>query len=111
VLSDFVETENVTEGAIDNFSITNESLVSVENNDLKEAIGIYPNPFDNLVTITGLDEGWVRIYDPYGRLLATNLIQSNGQVISLPELAPGTYFFTILDLDGNVISTKTQLKL
>lgn len=111
VLSDFVETENVTEGAIDNFSITNESLVSVEKNDLEEAIGIYPNPFDNLVTITGLDEGWARIYDQYGRLLATNSIQSNSQVISLPELAPGTYFFTILDLDGNVISTKTQLKL
>jgi hypothetical protein len=111
VLSDFVETENVTEGAIDNFSISNESLVSIENNDLKEEIVIYPNPFDNLVKIIGLDGGWAHIYDPYGRLIATHSIQSNHQVISLPELAPGTYFFTLLDLEGNVISTKTQLKL
>lgn len=109
ILSDFVETENVTEGGLDNFSVTNFSLVSVdEETEPNSSIAVFPNPFNNSVNITGVDSGWLTILDVSGRQMAHLPVQKS---ISLPELDRGTYFFLISDLQGNKLDVFTQIKL
>lgn len=109
ILSDYVETENVTEGGIDNFSVTDFSIVGIadELESTESSIHIYPNPFSSQVNIKGVDKGWVTILDITGRQIA-DLPVSNQ--IDLAELEPGTYFFVISDLNRNTLEVITQVK-
>ena len=108
VLSDYVETENVTEGGIDNFSITNFSLASIDETEDKETgIELYPNPFSNSISIKGIEQGWLTILDVTGRQIAYLPIEST---ISLKEMDRGTYFFVISDSNGNKLDVFTEIK-
>ena len=109
ILSDYVETENVTEGGIDNFSVTNFSLVSIKEDLIKSdsQISIYPNPFNSSVNIRGIEEGWLAVLDISGRQIAHLPIEEN---ISLQEMERGTYFFVISDANGNKLEVFTQVK-
>lgn len=90
-LSDELATENVTEGGIDNFSITDFSLLNLDNKEV-EKIVLYPNPSDGLIHITGADEGVLILYDSTGRMVVTRVISEQ---ISISELEPGIYFVEI----------------
>lgn len=109
LLSDYVETENVTEGGIDNFSITNFSIVSVEEELKKEEVDIriYPNPFTSSVQVKGISQGTIRVLDVTGREVASMPVQSE---ISLNDLQSGTYFFVISDAEGKTVKVLTQIK-
>jgi hypothetical protein len=109
ILSDYVETENVTEGGLDNFSVTNFSLVSIEEEEEAQAsqISLYPNPFDNTIHISGVEEGLLTIFDITGREITKMTIEST---IALPEMERGTYFFVISDANGNKLDVFTQVK-
>lgn len=109
ILSDYVETENVTEGGIDNFSITNYSLVSIDEVDQAalSSIRLYPNPFSSQLSVEGIDEGFISVLDISGREIVKLTIQ---KTIELPELESGTYFFVISDAQGELIEVVTQVK-
>lgn len=107
MLSDYVETENVTEGGIDNFSVTDYAIVSTEEVEDKGSISLYPNPFRNQINLNGIEEGMLEIWDVSGRKIWTSMI---APVIDLPEMERGTYFFVISDLKGNRQAVFTQIK-
>jgi len=109
ILSDYVETENVTEGGLDNFSVTDFSIVSIEENEAAASspISIYPNPFNNTVHIDGIEDGWLTVLDLTGRQVTKMQIEST---ITLPEMERGTYFFVISDAIGNKLDVFTQVK-
>jgi len=109
ILSDYLETENVTEGALDNFSITDFSLVTVDETPTSSSslIKIYPNPFTSTVTIEGVTVGSLRILDIAGREVANLPIENT---MDLPNLEPGTYFFLISSSDGEILDVICQIK-
>ncbi|MFT5822484.1 MAG: choice-of-anchor B domain-containing protein [Crocinitomix sp.] len=107
ILSDYVETENVTEGGLDNFSVTNFSLISVDEEESIHQISLFPNPFDNTIHINGVEEGELTILDVTGRQITKMPIEST---IALPEMDRGTYFFVISDANGNKLDVFTQIK-
>ncbi len=109
MLSDYVETENVTEGGLDNFSVTNYSIVSIDEDESTSLnqISLYPNPFDNAIHINGVEEGELTILDVTGRQIIKMQIEST---IALPEMERGTYFFVISDSNGNKLDVFTQVK-
>lgn len=109
ILSDYVETENVTEGGIDNFSVSNASLVSIDEaiDTEQSLIRIYPNPFSSTIHIDGVEEGSLRILDVSGREVVTLSIENT---IQLPDLQAGTYFFVISDAQGEVLDVICQIK-
>ncbi|NOQ72676.1 MAG: choice-of-anchor B family protein [Crocinitomix sp.] len=107
ILSDYVETENVTEGGLDNFSVTNFSVVSVDDEEARHEISLFPNPFDNTIHINGIEKGELTIFDVTGRQITKMQIEST---IALPEMDRGTYFFVISDANGNKLDVFTQVK-
>lgn len=108
-LSDELETENITEGGIDHFSITNFSVTATEPtvDPNQHIIELYPNPFNNTLNINGVSAGWVTVYDVSGRFITERAIQPT---IGLGDLEAGTYFFVISDADRNQLDVITQVK-
>lgn len=106
MLSDYVETENVTEAAIDYFSATDFSLVSIEASK-QSAVHIYPNPFKNEINVVGIEEGAIQIFDVSGREVANLSIE---KTIQLDQMERGTYFFVISDAKGNRVDAFTQIR-
>lgn len=107
MLSDYVETENVTEGGVDNFSVTDFALVSTKEVEENGFISLYPNPFKNQINVEGVESGTVEVWDISGRKILSLPV---APIIDLPEMERGTYFFVILDLEGNRQTVFTQIK-
>ena len=107
ILSDYVETENVTEGGLDNFSVTDFSLVSTEQEEAASPIFIYPNPFTSQVRIEGIQNGQLEIYDFTGRLVRSIKIAPQ---IDLSELDAGSYLFVVKNENGAQVDAFTQIK-
>jgi len=106
ILSDYLETENVTEAAIDYFSVTDFSLVSIETSK-QSTVHIYPNPFKNEINVVGIEEGTIQIFDVSGREVANLSIE---KTIQLDQMERGTYFFVISDAQGNRVDAFTQIR-
>ena len=88
----------------DNFVITSNSL-NVNPFEGKE-IAVYPNPANDLISISGLNEtemNQVSLYNLTGQLiLQTNQTQN----INVGHLASGTYFLKAINSDGNTMTKK-----
>jgi hypothetical protein len=74
-ISDELATVNVTEGGIDNFSITDFSLVTISE-ESESTILIYPNPAHGSIYFSGVTEGQVTITDFSGRLVLESTVQN-----------------------------------
>ncbi|WP_070136928.1 choice-of-anchor B family protein [Crocinitomix algicola] len=108
LLSDYVESENVTEGGLDNFSVTEFSMLNVDDQkSFNQDVYIYPNPFQETIHIQGVDDGQLDIYDVSGRKINSLAVQPQ---ISLTGLDKGTYFFVVSTKEGQRIKTFTQIK-
>ena len=68
---------------------------------------LYPNPFKNQINVEGVESGTVEVWDISGRKI---LALPVAPIIDLPEMERGTYFFVILDLEGNRQTVFTQIK-
>lgn len=107
-LGDYPETENVTEGGFDTFSVTNYPLTGVAEMVEQLSIRLYPNPFSNSIKVEGINVGTIRIIDITGRMIKEIPIS---QEIELSDLDTGTYFFVISDSEGKQLQTITQIKI
>jgi len=106
-LSDFLETENVTEGGLDNFSVTDFDISGIDDAEEKPLISLYPNPFSSTLTIDGIEEGWITVLDLSGRVITEIPIQKQ---IEIGDMERGTYFFVISDVNRNKVQVVTQVK-
>jgi hypothetical protein len=73
-----------------------ETDLAIETNDV-DNISIYPNPFKESITITGLDEvgGEIFIYNMEGKILFSDKVNTAEKTISLFNLKAGVYFIQI----------------
>ncbi|WP_299180095.1 RICIN domain-containing protein [uncultured Aquimarina sp.] len=61
---------------------------------------IYPNPAVNMVTISGAAQSTVRVYDINGKIVLTQNISNNNQIIDVSKLTKGMYYVKVNELDG-----------
>ena len=77
--------------------------------NLKMPIVIYPNPAHDRLTIrwendTLPEEFLIQLYDIKGRLVYSQEISDNPARLYLKNLAPGLYFYQLLNINKNIIS-------
>ena len=74
-------------------------------NDWEETnVLIYPNPTNNLVTISFEgNEAELVIYDAHGKLIKMPQEINSGSQISIKDVQTGVYFFEIATLEGKVV--------
>lgn len=89
------------------FSESTESL-GIDTNIQKENITIYPNPTNNIFTITNSRGAMVEVYNVLGRLVFKNQIERNKQVIDFSTFDSGVYFIK-MNING-IVSTKKVVK-
>ena len=104
-ISDYDATLNITEASFDNFSVTDFSLLKVENQDSQ--VKLYPNPFEDEVIIEGVEQGSVEIWDMSGKLIR---IEKVGNKLNLGELESGFYIFVVIDESGKQVLVSKQIK-
>ena len=80
------------------------SSVGVANVAQNADLQVYPNPFNDLISINGLTRSdKVCLYDVVGRQV-TGLLEATGagsQEFEIKGLAAGTYMLQVVDADGN----------
>ncbi|MBI3135233.1 MAG: choice-of-anchor B family protein [Bacteroidetes bacterium] len=99
-LSDELATENITEGGIDYFSITDFSLLSV-NTESENTLTIFPNPAQNSFTIKGVSEGRVELCDLTGRVISEQPVREEQ---CCTNFSPGIYLVRIFDPSDKLLS-------
>lgn len=107
-LSDLPDTESITEGGLDHFSVTDFSIAGVtEKSAEKSNISLYPNPFNETLNLTGITNGNISIYDLSGRMITKIPVANSIDVSSLDK---GTYIFVVENNVGEVLETFRQIK-
>ncbi len=105
-LGDEVTSENVTEGGFDHFSVTEFSTSSVEEED-KNEISIYPNPFTDVINITGINDGQLQVFDLSGRIVFNAPVSNQMEISGLEK---GVYLFVLSDINSNIVKVDKQIK-
>lgn len=104
-ISDYDATLNIAEAAFDYFSITDFSLLNATENN--SDLLLYPNPFSDVIRITGVSKGQINVYDLTGRRVRQVSISEE---MNFSDLKPGVYLFEIRDSEGSVLSVIKQIK-
>lgn len=81
------------EGMMGQF-IVFDNLTSVDDFE-KDAISIYPNPVSNIITLNGMGQATVEIYNSTGQLLQIKETTENIEQFDLTKYASGIYFFNV----------------
>ncbi len=79
--------------------------------DTERTIDIYPNPFNNIITISGTDINstvYIEIYDVLGKLVYVRNYKANEKEINLDSFDKGKYILKITN--GNMIRTDKIVK-
>ena len=83
---------NVNYLSLDNIAFNNSMTTSISNHK-DESIKIYPNPAVNEISIIGMDDGNIIIFDAYGRIIKDqSLFNSKIDISGLPD---GVYFISL----------------
>jgi hypothetical protein len=93
----------------------NENIVlNYFENKREDEFNIYPNPFQNQISISNLKNEFfeIQIFDFVGKLYYSEKIntQNNINIIELSALDRGLYFVKLIDAKGEVIGTKKLIK-
>ncbi|MBL4594056.1 MAG: T9SS type A sorting domain-containing protein [Flavobacteriales bacterium] len=77
----------------------------VEQAKAVNGVALYPNPAKNQITIeTSLtNNNSIKILDVTGKLIADNSFKTNRITLSVSDFDNGIYFYTIYDVEGNVL--------
>ncbi|MCD4772030.1 MAG: T9SS type A sorting domain-containing protein [Bacteroidales bacterium] len=81
--------------------------------DNKYMIDVYPNPFNNEITISGTDNNqtiYVEIYDILGKMVFTQKYKTNKININLNGFDRGTYILKVKDENGIIIKIEKIVK-
>lgn len=106
-ISDDFDSNHITEAGIDAFSITDYSIAATSNFE-KDEITLYPNPFNSHLTLSGVTNGTLAIYDLSGRFVTSMKATAN---INTANLEKGTYLFVLSNSEGIPVKTFRQVKL
>ncbi len=94
--ADYPGHPNITEAAFDHWSITNESILENEALGAVNALHLYPNPGQDVLTIGALtQQSQVRIYQLDGKCCLTTTVSPNHTTIDVQSLPNGVYLIEI----------------
>ena len=65
-------------------------------NQNKQSVSIYPNPVSNIITINGLDQGIIEVYNTSGQLLIRKESIIDEDQFNMTGYAAGVYYFNII---------------
>ena len=106
-ISDYVTSENITEAAFDYFSITDFSVLSLDDNSIpSESVTVFPNPFNDEL-IVSKEDVTVKIYNYSGQLV---LEVRNQKQINTNRLAIGFYIIEVSAKNGEIELIKKLIK-
>lgn len=88
-------TPGIVPGAIDSIEFTVTQTTSIPDHQ-QVAIGIFPNPSNNLITIDGAGKMQIQIVETSGRLVMEFPNTTGGQQLDLSPLAAGTYVIRVV---------------
>jgi len=90
--------------AITNIEATTYQNLSVSQYDLDSSIVVYPNPASSAVTISSKSTiTSTQLFDVFGRLLQTNLTNSDKVTMDITERLNGVYFLKITSESGQKV--------
>ncbi len=93
-----------TDIAIDDINISDHT--SIEEEELNQAISIYPNPnngeFDLTIDNAKIEQVTINIFDVYGRMIYSNSLSNKLNRISLSEVSSGIYTVRVSSKDQTV---------
>lgn len=82
--------------------------------DTGENAAIYPNPAGNTTTIEILDpditEATYSIHDMKGKMKLNGTITGTSKQVDISDMEPGMYAVQIVDMEGNILSSKKFVK-
>lgn len=86
---------------ITNFANTTFQALSVPENNLNQAIKIYPNPTDNVVNIKADSTiRSIQVYDVQGRILISKILSEENASVDLSSYSSGIYYLKINSDNG-----------
>ncbi|MCC6701609.1 MAG: choice-of-anchor B family protein [Fluviicola sp.] len=88
-VSDDVANINITDAAFDFFTVTNQSILAIDEETFE--LKLFPNPVEDQLTIQSPAEGVISIYSIGGLYLETYQLQEGDTTIDLSSFAPGIY--------------------
>jgi len=89
----------IAEFNVNNMS-TQVGIKEINNHDF--GLSVFPNPFASEVSINGLSEKMTtEIYDALGKLVVTDMVKPEKNIVNLTILNSGVYFMKIINLNGN----------
>ena len=92
VIADYDPNVNITEGALDHFSVTNQPTANVQNL-AEDAWTIYPNPTSERLFLNGTKSiGEWSIFGMNGQVLQYGTTQDSNLEVSVESLTSGMYF-------------------
>ncbi len=70
------------------------------------AISLYPNPATDIVNVALTENlnGYVKVYNGMGQLVATQTVASDNFTVDLAALSNGTYFLHVIEMNGTIKS-------
>lgn len=77
-------------------------------------VNISPNPFNESFSIKSdkfTKGNFVNVYNIVGELVHSQSVNSNEEVVNLPNIASGVYFIRILSDNNSVLATKKVIKI
>ena len=87
------------EGMMGQFIVVDNSTAVTEFE--RDAISIYPNPVLDIITINGLGQATVEVYNSSGQLLQIKETGSHQEIFDMSEFPSGIYFFRIKKMNIN----------
>lgn len=82
-------------------------VVGINGEDLFSDLKIYPNPFNNTLTINNIEDAtMVEITNIVGQTVYLTTSLSNKMLLSTSDLKTGMYFITITDSNSNVYTER-----
>jgi hypothetical protein len=88
---------------------TTSTITGIQSHNLNEAIAIYPNPFNSLITIdlsnvSNLGSAQLNIYNVIGELVITKSLTNKLSTIETTDIASGFYFYKVFN-DGKLLNS------
>ncbi|PBQ34231.1 hypothetical protein CNR22_21475 [Sphingobacteriaceae bacterium] len=102
----------IVQGSTSNCSnITGTLVTSVNSLQLNAAIKVFPNPFENSITLNlnsvqNVDNFMLRVYSASGTEVISSLLSTELTTIETEDLAPGIYFYTLIGNNKMIQSGK-----
>lgn len=95
-------------GEVEDYCVTVDAPLGLNNNDKVRDITIYPNPSKNNIHIDKKNSQASKaiLYNPNGQLMNTIQLQHSVTDVNVKEWAPGLYFVHIMNKEGSIVTVR-----